>query len=150
MSQSLVKNLVHLVFSTKYRTPWIPAEVRKGLYAYQAGTCNGLKSPALSIGGVDDHVHILFSLSKNYALYKVVEQIKTASSKWMKTEGTGNKDFYWQLGYAAFSVSQSNVEDVTKYIENQEEHHRKMSFQDELRLLFERHGIQYDEGYVWD
>jgi len=150
LSQSLVKNLLHLVYSTKHRKPWIPTDVRKGLYAYQAGTFQKLESPALVIGGVDDHVHALFSLSKNYALSKTVEEVKKASSKWMKTEGTGNKEFYWQLGYAAFSVSQSNVNEVTKYIENQEDHHRKMTFQDELRLLFKRHGVEYDEKYVWD
>jgi len=150
MSQSLAKNLLHLVYSTKHRNPWIPIEVRKGLHSYQAGTFQNLKSPVLAIGGVDDHVHALFSLSKNYALSKVVEEVKKASSKWMKSEGTGNQNFYWQGGYAAFSVSQSNVEQVIEYIENQEEHHRTMSFQDELRLLFKRHGIEFDERYVWD
>ncbi len=150
MSQSLVKNMVHLVYSTKHRNPWIPAEVRKHLYSYQSGIFQNLESPALIIGGVDDHVHALFSLSKNHALSKIVEEVKKASSKWMKTEGTRNQEFYWQGGYAAFSVSQSNVEQVKEYIANQEEHHRKMTFQDELRLLFKRHEIEFDERYVWD
>ena len=150
MSQSLVKNLLHLVYSTKHRNPWIPVDVRKGLYSYQAGTFQKLESPALIIGGVDDHVHALFSLSKNYALSKIVEEVKKSSSKWMKTEGTRNQEFYWQGGYAAFSVSQSNVEQVKGYIERQEEHHQSMTFQDELRLLFKRHGIEFDERYVWD
>ena len=102
------------------------------------------------IGGVEDHVHALFSLSKNHALRKIVEEVKKASSKWMKTDGTGNEEFYWQSGYAAFSVSQSSVEDVKRYIENQESHHCRMTFQDELRLLFQRHEIDFDERYVWD
>jgi len=150
MSQSLVKNLVHLVFSTKHRQPWIPKDHRKGLYAYQAGIFKQWESPALVIGGVEDHVHALFSLSKNHALKKIVEEVKTGSSKWMKNEGPRIPNFYWQRGYAAFSVSQSNAEAVKRYIENQEKHHRKMSFQDELRELLQRHGIECDERYVWE
>ena len=150
MSQSLVKNFVHLVYSTRHRTPWIPSDVRRGLYSYQAGTFQSLECTALVIGGIDDHVHALFLLSKNHALSKIVEEVKKSSSKWMKTEGTGNSEFYWQGGYAAFSVSQSNLELVRKYIENQEEHHHSMTFQDELRRLFKRHRIEFDERYVWD
>ena len=150
MSQSLVKNLIHLVYSTKQRRPWVPKEVSADLYAYQAGIFREWQSPALVIGGVQDHVHALFSLSKNHALKKIVEEVKKGSSKWMKSEGSKNRDFYWQSGYAAFSVSQSNVDEVRTYIQNQEQHHRKISFQDELRGLFDRHGIEYDERYVWD
>jgi REP element-mobilizing transposase RayT len=150
MSQSLVKNLLHLIFSTKHRNLWLPAEVRPRLYAYQAGIFQKWDSPALVIGGVEDHVHALFSLSKNHALIKIVEEVKKGSSKWMKTEGTGNPNFYWQGGYAAFSVSPSNVDEVRRYIENQEEHHRQKTFQDELRLFLKRHGIEFDERYVWD
>jgi putative transposase len=150
MSQSLAKNLVHLVFSTKHRSPWIPLEVRDRLFAYLAGIFKEWDSPALIIGGVDDHVHILFSLSKNHPLKKIVEEVKKGSSKWMKREGTGNADFYWQNGYAAFSVSVSSVEAVKRYIENQDEHHRKMSYQDELRALLGRHQVEFDEQYVWD
>ena len=151
MSQSLVKNLIHLVYSTKHRKPWIPEGVRERLWAYQAGIFKEWESPALIIGGVEDHVHALFSLSKNYPLKKIVEEVKKGSSKWMKTaEGAGNIEFAWQNGYAGFSVSQSNVPEVMRYIENQAEHHRRMSFQDELRALFQRHGIEFDERYVWD
>ena len=151
MSQSLVKNLVHLVYSTKHRQPWIHDDVRNRLFAYQAGIFKQWDSPAIVIGGIEDHVHALFSLSKNHALKKIVEEVKKSSSKWMKTsEGSNNQDFQWQSGYAGFSVSQSNVDEVRKYIENQQEHHRKMTFQDELRRLFQRHGIEYDERFVWD
>ncbi len=151
MGQSLVKNLIHLVYSTKHRTPWIPKNVRERLFAYQAGIFRQWESPALVIGGVEDHVHALFSLSKNHALKKVIEEVKKGTSKWMKTEeGTGNKEFQWQGGYAGFSVSQSNVGNVRKYIENQEEHHRNMTFPEELRTLFHRHGVEFDERYVWD
>lgn len=150
MSQSLVKNLVHLVYSTKHRQRWIPADVRPLLFAYQAGIFQEWESPALIIGGVEDHVHALFSLSKNHALKKIVEEVKKGSSKWMKSEGTGHAEFYWQNGYGAFSVSQSSVADVRRYIENQEEHHRQMTFQDELRALYQRHEMEFDERYVWD
>ena len=150
MSQSLVKNLLHLVFSTKHRSLWIPPTVREHLYAYQAGIFKEWDSPAIIIGGVEDHVHALFALSKNHPLKKIVEEVKKGSSKWMKRDGTGNADFYWQNGYAAFSVSESNVEIVKRYIQKQEEHHRKMTFQDELRALLKRHQVEFDERYVWD
>jgi REP element-mobilizing transposase RayT len=150
MSQSLVKNLIHLVYSTKQRTPWIAKAHRAGLFAYQAGIYQEWDSPAVVIGGAEDHIHALFALSKNHALKKIVEEVKKGSSKWAKIDGPKNPGFYWQAGYGAFSVSQSNVEEVKRYIENQEEHHRRMSFQDELRALLNRHGIAFDERYVWD
>ena len=150
MSQSLVKNLMHLVYSTKHREQWIPKEHRNALFAYQAGIFKEWESPALAIGGVEDHVHALFALSKNHPLKKIVEEVKKGSSKWMKADGPQLPQFSWQAGYAAFSVSESNVQTVIRYIERQEDHHRKMSFQDELRALFARHGIEFDERYVWD
>ena len=150
MPQSLVKNLLHLVFSTKHREASIPVTVRERLFAYQAGIFKEWDSPALVIGGVEDHVHALFALSKNHPLTKIIEEVKKGSSKWMKSDGTGNVEFYWQNGYAAFSVSQSNVDAVRGYIESQEEHHRKMTFQDELRALFGRHLVEFDERYVWN
>jgi putative transposase len=120
------------------------------LFAYKAGIFKEWESPALLIGGVEDHVHALFSLSKNHALKKVVEEVKKGSSKWMKRDGPKNGAFCWQAGYAAFSVSQSSSDGVKRYIENQDEHHRKMTFQDELRVLFRRHQIEFDERYLWD
>ena len=113
MSQSLVHNLVHLIYSTKHRKPLIPEQFFDGLYAYQAGIFKQWESPAIVIGGIEDHVHALFSLSKNLALKKIVEEVKKGSSKWMKTDGPRNRGFYWQYGYAAFSVSQSNATEVT-------------------------------------
>ncbi len=104
MSQSLAKNLIHLIYSTKHRQPWIPHEHRDALNAYQAGIYQEWDSPAIIIGGVEDHVHALFNLSKNHPLMKIVEEVKRGSSKWMKAEGPRNPDFYWQTGYAAFSV----------------------------------------------
>jgi putative transposase len=150
MSQSLVKNLIHLVYSTKQRQPWIGKAHRDGLFAYQAGIYQDWDCPAIVIGGEEDHVHALFVLSKNHALKKVVEEVKKGSSKWAKIDGPKIPDFQWQAGYGAFSVSQSKLDDVKRYIEEQEEHHRKTTFQDELRALFRRHGIAFDERFVWD
>jgi putative transposase len=149
MSQSLVKNLVHLVYSTKGRERSVPTIHRDRLFAYQAGIFKDWDSLALVIGGIEDHVHALFYLSKNHALKKIVEEVKKGSSKWMKIDGTKNPEFHWQAGYAAFSVSPSNVADVTRYIENQDEHHRKITFQDELCAFLSRHGIEFDERYLW-
>ena len=150
MSQSLVKNMIHLVFSTKHRAPMIPVEIQPKLWAFQAGVFNNWNSPSIAIGGVDDHIHALFLLSKTHELCKIVEEVKKASSKWMKNEGTGQNDFFWQAGYAAFSVSQSSISSVKEYIGNQAEPHRQRTFQEELRVLLKRHEIDFDERYMWD
>jgi len=132
------------------RQAWIPKEHRDNLFAYQAGIFKEWESPALLINGVEDHVHALFVLSKNHPLKKIVEEVKKGSSKWMKNDGPRNVEFFWQSGYGAFSVSQSNEASVKRYIANQQEHHRRMTFQDELRELLRRHQIDFDERYVWD
>ena len=150
MSQSLAKNLVHLIYSTKNREPCFDREVQVRLFAYQAGILNEWESPAVVIGGVSDHVHALFVLSKNHALAKVIEEVKKGSSKWLKTQGSEFRDFHWQAGYGAFSVSQTNVDEVRRYIEQQEEHHRVRSFQEEFLAFLKRHGMEYDERYLWD
>ena len=150
MSQSLVKNWLHLVFSTKNREPYLRKEVRPKLYAYMNGILQKWDSPGLLIGGMADHVHLLFLLSKNHTLIKIVEQVKTGSSKWIKTEVKSYANFHWQTGYGAFSVSQSNLKIVQSYIENQEQHHKGTTFQDEIRAMLQKHQIEYDERYVWD
>ena len=150
MSQSLAKILVHLTFSTKERRPLIRDEEREKLHAYIIGILENLKSPSLQTNSVKDHVHILFALSKNHALAFVNGEVKEASSKWIKSQGDWYREFYWQGGYAAFSVSESQAEVVRRYIQNQPEHHQKVSFQDELRALLEKHEVKYDERYVWD
>ena len=152
MPQSLSNVLIHLVYSTKHRKPWLrDTDLRSELYAYNATILkNDVHSPALIIGGVEDHVHLLIALSRNHAIKDVVGRSKTETSKWMKKQGASHPGFGWQAGYGAFSVSQSNVEQVKQYIANQEEHHRKMSFQDEYRAMCRRHGIEIDEQFVWD
>ena len=150
MAQSLCKNFVHLIFSTKQRARLITEEIQPELFKYLGGILRNWESPSLVVGGVEDHVHILFLLSKNHALADIVEEVKSSSSSWIKTKGPDVSGFYWQNGYGAFSVSQSNVPMVQEYIVNQKEHHRQMSFQEELRELLKRHEVSFDERYVWD
>ena len=149
MSQSLARNIIHLVFSTENREPYLQAAIRPGLHAYMAGILAKWQSPAILINSVADHVHILFVLSKNHALCKVVEAVKTGSSKWAKQNGA-DPAFHWQNGYGAFSVSPSALEQVRGYIADQEEHHKAMDFQNEFRQFLQKHGVEYDERYVWD
>jgi REP element-mobilizing transposase RayT len=148
--QSLGKNLIHLIYSTKDREPCLSPEILAGVFKYKAGILKEWKSPALLIGGAADHVHILFGLSKNHALAKVIEEVKKGSSKWMKTPGPGFRDFHWQAGYGAFSVSQSHVEQVRRYIELQEERHRTRSFQEEFLAFLNRYEMEYDERFIWE
>ena len=150
MGQSLVKNYIHLVFSTKNRQPLIHAPVEAELHRYLGGTCNHLDCKTIQVGGYTDHIHILCLLSKRIALVKLMEEIKSNSSKWMKTKGDEYKDFYWQDGYGAFSVNPSEVDTVVNYITNQHEHHRKKTFQDEYRVFLKKYNVEYDEHYVWD
>jgi REP element-mobilizing transposase RayT len=150
MPQSLSQLYVHLIFSTKHREPLLLSPVREDLHAYLAAVLNSQDSTALKVGGMSDHVHALFRLSKNLALAKIVEEVKTSSSKWVKTQGRGLANFYWQSGYGAFSVSAKDVGEVVDYIAQQETHHRVASFQEEFRKLLGAHGIAFDERYVWD
>jgi REP element-mobilizing transposase RayT len=150
MAQSLAKILVHLIYSTKNRERSLTDAIRPKLFAYQAGILAEWESPAIVIGGGADHLHALFLLSKKHTLIKVIEEVKKGSSKWMKTQGEEFAAFHWQNGYGAFSVSQSNVTKVRHYIEEQVEHHRTTTFQQEFRLFLNRHGIEYDERYIWD
>jgi REP element-mobilizing transposase RayT len=150
MPQSLAKIVVHVVFGTKNGEGFLEEDVRKGCFAYIAGALKNLGCVPIIVGGTEDHVHVLCLLSKNVAACKVVEQIKTGSSKWMKTQSEKFAGFQWQNGYGVFSVSQSAVETVTAYIASQREHHRKVSFQEEFRRFLERYEIEYDERFVWD
>jgi len=149
MPQSLSKVLVHLIFSTKHREPLIGPEIRPRLHAYMVGILDNLKSPSLQTGGVADHVHILCLLSRTISQAELVEEVKKSSSKWMKAEG-GVPGFSWQAGYGAFSIGESQADTVIKYIQNQEEHHRTVTFQEEFRKFLERYKVAYDERYVWD
>lgn len=149
MPQSLSKVLVHLVFSTKQRELLIGAEVRPRLHNYIVGILDNLKCHSIQTGGVEDHVHILCPLHRTISQADLVEEVKKGSSKWMKSDGCV-PGFAWQAGYGAFSIGESQVDAVVRYIRNQEEHHHKVTFQEEYRRFLERYKIPYDERYVWD
>jgi REP element-mobilizing transposase RayT len=150
MPQSLAAIYVHLIFSTKNRSPWIRSEIEEELNKYHAGILRNLDSPMLCTGGTEDHVHILLRLGRKMDLATLVEAIKTGSSKWIKTQGSEYRQFYWQAGYGAFSIGQSGIEQVKRYIARQKQHHRKKTFQQEYREFLEKYEVQYDERYVWD
>jgi len=151
MAQSLAQIYVHIVFSTKDRKPWLRDDgVRDQLYAYMATILrDNVDSPALIINGVEDHVHALVRLSRKFPVMKVIQESKVETSKWSKQQASVASDFAWQAGYGAFSVSASVLEEVKKYLQKQQDHHRRMSFQDEFRELCRRHGLELDERYAW-
>jgi len=151
MPQSLSKVLLHVVFSTKNRYPFLAdKEIRNEMHAYLGGTCNQLGCPVLKVGGIADHVHILCSLTRTIAVADFLGDVKRGSSKWVKTKGGLLTKFAWQNGYGVFSVGQSEVERVREYIAGQEEHHKKKTFQDEYRQFLNDVGVEYDERYIWD
>jgi len=143
MSHTYVQNNVHLVFSTKERQKTIPKQMQQRLWKYVSATGQQNGILVHEIGGMEDHIHILFQLPATLALAKAVYILKAYPSKWM------GKRFAWQKGYAAFSVSASNVSAVKRYIQNQERHHRKMGFDQELVALLEKHGVKYDPKYLY-
>ncbi len=150
MGQSLVKNYIHIVFSTKHRQPLIQLPVEAELHSYLGGICNKLDCQVLKVGGYTDHVHILCMLSKKITLIKLLEELKSHSSKWIKTKGETYQGFYWQDGYGAFSVNPAEVETVINYITHQHEHHRKKTFKEEYLAFLKRYNVDYDERFVWD
>jgi len=151
MPQSLSNLLVHAVFSTLDRRPFLKDHaLRTELHSYLGGIVTNLSCSPLIVGGTEDHVHILFRLSRTSSPAAVVKELKRGSSIWLKTKSPGLKDFAWQSGYGIFSIGISEVDAVKRYIANQEEHHRAISFQDELRDLLKRHSLEFDERYLWD
>ncbi len=149
MGQSHAKNYVHLVFSTKNRQPLIREEIEKELFSYLGGISNRLECKVIKVGGYVDHIHILCLLSRKIALMKLVEELKSHSSKWIKTKGEAYSNFYWQDGYGAFSVNPTEIHVVFNYISNQKEHHRNRNFQNEYIAFLEKYEVDYDERYVW-
>lgn len=150
MPQSLSKVYLHVVFSTKNRYPFIDETCAQDLFKYLAGICKNLDCPVLQIGGYRDHVHILCLLSRSRSQSDLVRELKTSSSKWIKSRGGIFEKFYWQDGYGIFSINPTQTEVVVEYIKNQSEHHKTISFQDEFRMFLKKYGVQYDEKYVWD
>ena len=151
MAQSLSSVTVHIVFSVKERQPLLAdQDLRERLHAELGGTSKRLDCPPIIVGGVDDHVHLLARQSRTITLADWMKELKRVTSIWIKDQDARYRQFRWQAGYGAFSVSQSQVSDVVRYIKSQEEHHENRDFKSEFRALLERHGIEYDERYVWD
>jgi REP element-mobilizing transposase RayT len=148
MGHTYTSQLLHCVFSTKNRLPLLNAEIRPRLHAYLGGIARENDMKALAVSGVEDHVHILLSLKPTMSLSKAMQLIKGGSSLWLHETFPKLKEFGWQEGYGAFSIGISQIDDTIAYIARQEEHHRKISFQDELRAILKRHGIEWDERYV--
>jgi putative transposase len=139
----------HIVFSTKNRILWIKNEIEQRLWEYLGGIARKHKTSALQIGGTEDHVHILIQAPPTLSISQIAQFLKGDSSKWIHAELVGLRQFAWQDGYGAFTVSQSRLPMVIRYIQNQREHHRKKTFQEEYLELLQKHGIQYDERYIW-
>ena len=150
MPQSLSSILIHLIFSTKNREPFLTPEIDAEIYPYMASIFRAMNSPALIINGTSDHIHTLFSLSRVTTIADIVEEVKSESSKWIKTKGKRFRKFHWQSGYGAFSIGQSQVPTVKRYITRQKEHHRRVSFQEEYRKFLKVYEVKFDERYVWD
>jgi len=149
MSQSLSKLFVHIIYHIKNKNAYIRNEEKNELYSYIGKITKDLDSIPILINGVENHVHILCVMSKNIALSKLIEEIKKNSSRWIKKFGPHYSYFEWQGGYGGFSVSPSICEKTKKYIENQEERHKKISFQEEYLLFLKEYGIDYNEKYLW-
>ena len=150
MPQSLSSILVHLVYSTKNRHPYITPEIETELHPYLATVFREMDCPSLAINGTEDHIHALFRLARTAAICDVVEEVKKRSSKWIKTKGPALLSFQWQAGYGAFSIGESGVDPLRRYIANQKQHHRRQTYQDEVRAFLAKYGIEYVERYVWD
>ena len=149
MSQSLSKLYTHIVFHTKFNQNLIKADIENELYAYLGGILKQNKSVPIVINGVEDHVHILCIMSKNIALADLLEELKRNSSRWIKTKGVNYKYFAWQGGYGGFSVSQSKVDVVKRYIENQKEHHKNETSKEEYLRFLKEYNVDYDPNYLW-
>lgn len=150
MPQSLAKVYVHLIFSTRQRERVIPRHLQPGLHAYMGGILKDLGCTPVEINTEPDHAHVLFLLSRTEPLSVIAGQVKTGSTAWLQEQLPELRGFHWQNGYGAFSVSQSNVEEVRDYVRDQQERHRVPTFQEEFRKFLVKYQVEFDERYVWD
>jgi putative transposase len=150
MAQSLSRVLVHIIFSTKERFAFlVDIELRNRIHRYIAQVFNEHDAPAIEVGGTEDHVHILFLLSRNHEMSEIIRKAKANSSSWVKTEQGFLSKFEWQGGYGAFSIHQSQIDQLANYIRSQVEHHRRRTFQEEYLDFLREYRIPYDERYLW-
>lgn len=150
MSHRFTSLLTHLIFSTKDRSPFLDHDLGAECHAYLGGIVENTGGRRIVIGGAADHVHILLDLPATQSLSDCVRTLKSNSSKWIHEKGPRHSKFGWQQGYAAFSVSKSALDHVIRYIERQEEHHRKVTYQEEVRRFLAEHGMEPDEEYMWE
>jgi putative transposase len=150
MAQSFARIYVHLVFSTRYRLPLIDDDVRLPLHEFIRGALHTRGDYPEAINSVEDHIHILMQLGRTSAISKTVEDIKTSSSKWIKTYGPQYENFHWQKGYSVFAVCKDRLPVVRRYIANQRAHHAARTFEDEYRTMLTQHNIAFDERYIWE
>jgi len=150
MPQSFSKVYVHITFSTKNRYPFIDKNIENELWTYIGGVCKALECNPIRVGGHSDHIHICCLLSKKITQIKLLEEIKKESSKWIKTKGKAYEKFYWQDGYGIFSVNPFELDTVVNYIVEQEQHHKKRTFQQELLAFLKKYKVDYDERYLWN
>jgi REP element-mobilizing transposase RayT len=150
MAHTYTNLLTHIIFSTKDRHPFVDGELRERLFPYMGGIVNQLGGTPILINGPIDHVHMLVVMPPTMSVADFVGKVKSNSSGWIHKQWAARAKFAWQIGYGAFSVSGSMKEDVKVYIANQEEHHRKVTFQEEFIAFLKRHEIEYDERYIWD
>ncbi len=151
MPKSLAQVYLHLVFSTKNRVPFLnDRALQNETHTYLGGAYRNLDSPSLTVGGIEDYVHILCRFSRIITIANLLKGLKKESSKWIKRKDSSLNDFHWQGGYGAFSISPADVPKLRQYIARQEEHHRQEGFQDEFRRLLRKFDVEYDERYVWD
>jgi putative transposase len=150
MSQSLSQVILHVVFSTKDRRPWLDAAIGPRMHAYLATVCRDCNCQAYRVGGATDHVHLAARLARTMSQADLLEHIKKTSSAWIKTQGAQYGEFHWQGGYGDFSIGWSQLEGLVRYIDGQEQHHRRRTFQEEYRELLKKYHVEFDERYVWD
>ena len=150
MPQSLSFVVLHVIFSTKDRNALLDPDTRPKLHAYLATVARNADCECYRVGGVADHVHLAIRLPRTLTIASLVENLKTSSSKWLKTESHSLASFSWQRGYGCFSVGPTDLDSLCAYIDNQPEHHRTRTFQDEYRMFLKKYGIKYEEAYVWD
>jgi REP element-mobilizing transposase RayT len=149
MAHTYTSILVHAVFSTSGRAPLLTDDLRPEMHAYLAGILRRLEAVPIIVGGATDHVHLLARLPADLAVSDCLRMLKTNSSRWAKQRWPQRRSFAWQGGYGAFSVSESKRGAVIRYIQDQEQHHRRISFQEELLKLLKNHGVEFDERYIW-
>lgn len=150
MPRSVSLILVHLIFSTKDRQPALGDDIRPALFAYLATVIRNSGCECYRVGGVADHVHLAVRMGKEQTIAKLIEQVKSSSSKWLKTQSPGLRRFAWQRGYGAFSVGPTDIQALLRYIDEQEVHHRKHSFQDEFVAFLRKYGIDSEDAHLWD